>query len=268
MGETAKKNAHRRAAGSRQAACPTSRRRAARSASHASCGASDAPPAQRVGALRGAATAMTSRPRGARPCSSCSTRWRADCAWRGRCLRFTRSLLVPSTEPSTEPITFGDGPAPGCPCKCTPMSPAACLTTRPPRCEWFGWSDRPWGWLSISRGNPGPGVVSRSVVGASERRNVRKEKLQNSNQDEARTRGLRLGECACRRKVIASAIEERCAFCASNGAAARAGARSSADGGGRGGRSCARRMIASTTVACCACCSYVGVRATAGARRR
>ena len=39
------------------------------------------------------------------------------------------------TKPMTAPMTCGHGPAPDSPCKCTPQSPAACLTTPSPRCD-------------------------------------------------------------------------------------------------------------------------------------
>jgi hypothetical protein len=55
----------------------------------------------------------------------------ASCtAWCGR-----RSGLVPRTKPRTEPRIVFPGSAPGCPCKCTPLAAAICMTTRPPRCS-------------------------------------------------------------------------------------------------------------------------------------
>jgi hypothetical protein len=210
---------------------------------------------------------MTGRLRSARPRSSSSTRSQAGCAWRGRSSRSAASRRVPSTEPSTKPITFGDGPAPGCPCRCTPNSLAACMTTPPPRCDEWWWSCSPWGWLSISRGNPGPEVISRSAAGGSEERIWRKEKLQNSSQDEARNRGLRLGGCACRRNVIATAIEERCAFCGSEDAAAGAG-ESTVSARGCAGCALRRTVIAFAIGARGACCSHADASATARARRR
>ena len=112
---------------------------------------------------------------------------------RGRGHSFLDDLSGPVTEPVTEPVTFGDRPAPGSPCKCTPISPAAFATTRPPRLRRdFGWSQSPSGWLSISRGIPGPAAAVSLTT--------RDEWCRDSNtsQDEARDRGLRLGECARR----------------------------------------------------------------------
>lgn len=120
------------------------------------------------------------------------------------------------SKPLPKPLPFGEGPAPDPPCKCTPNSPAACLTTPPPRCDELGWSSRPWGWLGISRGDPGP-VVAGLVRDGHQKRNQREEKNNNNNsQDEARNRGLRLEGNACGRRVIASAMEERFAFCGSD----------------------------------------------------
>ncbi len=42
--------------------------------------------------------------------------------------------VAPRTKPRTEPRNVFPGLAPGCPCKCTPLSPAVCMTTLPPRC--------------------------------------------------------------------------------------------------------------------------------------
>src|SRR5205085_7136933 len=121
--------------------------------------------------------------------------------------------------------TFGDRPAPGSPCKCTPNSPAAFATTRPPRLRrYFGWSQRPWGWLSTGRGNPGPALAVRTGS-RNECWRERKNSNNNSSQDEARNRGLRLGECAWWRKVIAYAIGARFACCGRENADGHAGAR-------------------------------------------
>ena len=67
--------------------------------------------------------------------------------------------LRPMTKPMTEPMTCGHGLAPGSPCYCAPLPPAACVTTPSPRCDSMSWSSSPLGWLSISRGNPGPAAV-------------------------------------------------------------------------------------------------------------
>lgn len=156
---------------------------------------------------------------------------------RGRGHSLLDDLSGPVTEPVTEPVTFGDRPAPGSPCKCTPNSPAAFATTRPPRLRrYFGWSQRPWGWLSISRGNPGPALavqISSSDECWRERKNNN-----NNSQDEARNRGLRLGGCARRAQVIAFAIGARFACCGRDNADSKA--RAQRGGGVLGTRGCAR----------------------------
>ena len=162
---------------------------------------------------------------------------------RGRGHSFLDDLSGPVTEPVTEPVTFGDRPAPGSPCKCTPISPAAFATTRPPRLRrYFGWSQSPWGWLSISRGNPGPAAA----VQISSRDECWRERKNNNNnsQDEARNRGLRLGECACRRKVIAYAIGARFACCGRESVDSQARAQRGGSVVGTRGCACRRKVIA------------------------
>jgi hypothetical protein len=171
----------------------------------------------------------------------------------------------PITKPITKPITVGDGPAPGCPCKCTPFSPAVCLTTPPPRCDEWWWSSSPWGWLSISRGNPGPELVDGSAGGA--KGEVEKKKLQNSTKTKPVTGGLVL-ESAPVGAVIAIAIEERCAFCGSDHVAGGAGVQRAGKARGRAGRACRRTVIASAIGARCACDSDAGARATGAGSRR
>ena len=53
-----------------------------------------------------------------------------------------RGRVVPRTEPRTEPRNVFPGSAPGCPCKCTPLAPAGCMTTRAPDREILLTSDR------------------------------------------------------------------------------------------------------------------------------
>jgi hypothetical protein len=105
---------------------------------------------------------------------------------RGRRYQRPGKLSEPVTQPVTEPVTFGDRPAPGSPCKSTPNSPAAVATTRPPRLRRdleLGWSQRPWGWLSISRGNPGP-AAAVCISSSDECWKERKKNNSNSSQDE------------------------------------------------------------------------------------
>lgn len=93
---------------------------------------------------------------------------------------------------------------PGFPCKCTPLSPAPCLTTPSPRCDSMRWSGSAWGWLSISRGNPGPAVSPWEVE---------VEKGRKKKEATAKTKAVdtafRLGECAWTRNVLATTIGQR-----------------------------------------------------------
>ena len=111
--------------------------------------------------------------------------------------------LGPMTKPMTEPMTCGHGLAPGSPCYCTPLSPAVCVTTPPPRCDSVRWSCSPWGWLSISRGNPGPVVRSWEVEVEKE---GREEEQTATAKTKADDRSVRLGWCAWTRRVTAKAI--------------------------------------------------------------
>jgi len=70
----------------------------------------------------------------------------------------------------------------------------------------------------MSRGIPGPEVLPSEDIGQ-DRTEKRRKQQQQQHQAKARNRGLWLGGCACRRKVIASAIDERFAFCDGDNAA-------------------------------------------------
>ena len=106
----------------------------------------------------------------------------------------------PETKRWTEPETFGLGPAPGSPCKRTPWTPAACLTTPPPRCDSVRWSSSPSGRLSISRKTPGPAASS---VKTEVEKTEKKEEVATTNL------GVRIGGRDRARKVIAYAIGAR-----------------------------------------------------------
>ena len=81
----------------------------------------------------------------------------APCA--GRCRRGGR--LVTRTKPRTEPRNVFPGSAPGCPCKCTPLAPAGCMTTRPPRCSKVRVVMQSLGVAEHQQGQPGAESSSR-----------------------------------------------------------------------------------------------------------
>lgn len=68
-----------------------------------------------------------------------------------------RGGCVPRTKPRTEPRIVFPGSAPGCPCKCTPLAPAICMTTRPPRCSKVRVVMQSLGVAEHQQGQPGAG---------------------------------------------------------------------------------------------------------------
>jgi hypothetical protein len=114
----------------------------------------------------------------------------------------------PPTVPPRPPLRGGLGP--GTPRKCTPSSPAAVATTRPPRLRrYFGWSQRSWGWLSISRGIPGPDLVSDDQASSRWfRGSINEHATTTTDKTKAESRGLRLGESAYPVQGFAGAIAQ------------------------------------------------------------
>ena len=121
--------------------------------------------------------------------------------------RARSGLHEPLTKPVRVPLIVDEGAALDPPCKSTPFPPTTYLTTHPPRCVWSGWSSRPWGRLSICRGDPGPqgadGVSKGSETGWGRAKS--KGKLQ---QDQAGNRAS-LGGAPGGRRVITGAIDQR-----------------------------------------------------------
>jgi hypothetical protein len=113
-----------------------------------------------------------------------------------------RQRCLPSSTPSSKPSSCATGPAPGTPRKCTPLAPAVCLTTLPPRCcvmvvkQSSGAVEDQWG-------EPGAGTagVQHCGSGGEDRTN---KTTTTTAKPEADNRGFRLGECAGSRNVIAS----------------------------------------------------------------
>ena len=68
-----------------------------------------------------------------------------------------RGRVMPRTKPRTEPRNVFPGSAPGCPCKCTPLAPAGCMTTRPPRCSAVRVVMQSLGVAEHQQGQPGAG---------------------------------------------------------------------------------------------------------------
>ena len=71
------------------------------------------------------------------------------------------SPLVTRTKPRTEPRNVFPVSAPGCPCKCTPLAPAVCMTTRPPRCSKVRVVMQSLGVAEHQQGQPGAESNSR-----------------------------------------------------------------------------------------------------------
>ena len=71
----------------------------------------------------------------------------------GRCRR--GGWVLTRTKRRTQPRNVLPGSAPGCPCKCTPLAPADCMTTRPPRCSKVRVVMQPLGVAEHQQGQPG-----------------------------------------------------------------------------------------------------------------
>jgi hypothetical protein len=115
-------------------------------------------------------------------------------------------LRGPITKPITKPLTVGEGAAPGPPCKCMPLAPKFCLTTRPPRLRRkFGWSGSPSGLAEHQQGEPGAAAAGQ---GAQQLWGSRwgRATTKHGGQDQARTGGT-WSWSAPRRQVIAFAID-------------------------------------------------------------
>ena len=154
----------------------------------------------------GAMAAAHCRPRGASWSCRCSSA-QMVCATG----KHERAILLEGLSKGLrEGLLCDEALATGSPCKCTPLSPACYPTTPSPRCDSMRWSGSPWGWLSISRGNPGPEVSPVEVD--VERRGRRQKARTTTAMTKAEDTGLCFGRGTCVYNV-ATAMD-RCLACA------------------------------------------------------
>ena len=109
--------------------------------------------------------------------------------------------LEPLRKPLRDPLLFEEGPAPGTPRTNAWFVPDACLTTLPPRCCVMVVKQSS-GTDQTQRGVPGAGTAAIGCPGSGGE--DRKNQTTTAAKPEADNRGLRLGECAGSRNVIAS----------------------------------------------------------------
>ena len=163
--------------------------------------------------------------------------------------------LEPLRKPLRDPLLFEEGPAPETPRKTAPLAPDACLTTLPPRCcvmvvKQSSGADQ------SQRGVPGAGTAAIRCPGSGGEDRTNQT---TTAKPQADNRGLRLGECAGSRNVIASRSVN-----ASRSVPARSSLKPKREGGANGGWPGVRRVAQCDRFAIAERCAFCGQARLAG----